>query len=174
MSEPVCRPPDVIDLAEHAWSGVMAESMAQIYALSTRILSVSHFVQVSFEADSQRLGLNSGELLVLDALFRLGAPYEASPAQLKSHFFISFAGIGKRLVRLEAQGLIERRINHADRRAQIVRLTDAGRSLLHQPTPDCEAPHVRAMERMTSEQQRRLAELLKTLHGNLEEEFARR
>jgi DNA-binding MarR family transcriptional regulator len=163
---------DAIDIAEDLWSGVASGRDAQIYALSTRILYVSSLVQASFEAGSARHGLNSGEMLVLDALFRLGAPYEASPARLKDHFFISFAGIGKRLARLEACGFIERRINDADRRGQIIRLTEAGRALLHEDIARNESPHVRALRRIAPGELGALSAMLKNLQAALEAERA--
>jgi DNA-binding MarR family transcriptional regulator len=160
--------PDPIDLAQDKWSADVSERDARIYALSTRILYVSSQVAASFEEESQRLGLNSGEVLVLDALRRLGPPYEASPAQLKAHFFISFAGIGKRLARLEERGLIERRTNAEDRRGQIVRLTETGLALLHESRAGNEAPHMQALRSLGPGQLEALSDALKALQDGIE------
>ncbi len=161
--------PDPIDLAQDKWSGDVSERDARIYALSTRILYVSSLVEASFENDAQRYGLNSGEVLVLDALRRLGPPYEASPAQLKAHFFISFAGIGKRLARLEERGFVERRTNADDRRGQIVRLTEAGLALLHESREGNEAPHIHALRSLEPDQLRALSDALKALQSGIED-----
>ena len=159
---------DPIDDAEREWRADVSERDAAIYALSTRILYVSTLVEWSFERESQEAGLNSGESLVLDALRRLGPPYEASPAQLREHFLISFAGIGKRIARLEEKGLVERRQNETDRRSQIIRLTDAGMAQLHRSGAVYDAIHARALRKLKPDEARTLARLLKKVQQEIE------
>ena len=139
---------DSIDAAESRWAEDVSPTHAHFYALSARILYVARQIQHSFEGESNRFGLNTGEALVLDALRRLGPPYEATPSRLKDHFFVSFAGIGKRLTRLEELGFIVRTRDLNDRRAQVVKLTEAGLATTR-PDYSSDAPiHIQAMARM--------------------------
>lgn len=159
---------DRIDIAEREWSFDSSERDAQLYALSTRILYVASLVEWSFERESQKHGLNSGEMLVIDALRRLGPPYEASPAQLRAHFIISFAGIGKRLTRLEQLGYVERRAHETDGRSQIIRLTDKGLALLRSSREGNEDVHTRALRNLPPGQARTLAAILRNVQQEID------
>lgn len=63
---------------------------------------------------------------VLAALRREGSPYELSPGDLTRQTLSTSATMTNRLDRLEAQGLVERQPNAADRRGVRVRLTAEG------------------------------------------------
>jgi DNA-binding MarR family transcriptional regulator len=158
--------PDTIDDAERVWAEDVSATAARIYAVSTRILSVANLVQRSFEDRSRRDGLNTGEMLVLDALRRLGPPYETTPARLKARFFISFAGIGKRIARLEELGYVERRPDPEDGRGQRIRLTPLGLEIVHGNVTGEDAAHMAALADMAPEEVEALGTLLRTLqHG---------
>lgn len=73
-----------------------------------------------------RHGLQRGEFDVLAALRRSGAPYTLTPSVLADHLMLSRAGMTSRLDRLEAAGLVERRLDADDRRSFRVRLTQRG------------------------------------------------
>ncbi|MBB4614237.1 MarR family transcriptional regulator [Novosphingobium taihuense] len=160
---------DLIDQAEKVWALADDVANARINALSTRILEVARSVERSFEAQCRARGLSTGELLVLDALHRLGLPYEATPSQLRQHFFISFAGLGKRVNALEGLGYVERSQQVTDRRSQKIRLTSNGLHLLRafdgrQNT----IPHRVAIASLESAEQEMLAMLLRKLHRKIE------
>jgi len=106
--------------------------------------------------------------MVLDALRRLGPPYESSAAQLKDHFLISFAGIGKRVQRLERLGYIVRSVNPGDRRSQTVRLTAAGLTLLRKRFRDRYAKHVRAVMQLSRTERQQLSRTLRRLQQRIE------
>lgn len=161
-------PLDPIDAAEQVWTSEVPKDDAQAYALSTRILYVASLVEWSFALEAQNLGLNIGEVLLLDALRRFGPPYEASPAQLKAHFLISFAGIGKRIERLERLSYVERRPHATDRRSQIIRLTPAGWTLLHKHETDVHSLHFNAIMKLPRADRQSLAALLKKLQKGIE------
>ena len=171
------RPPkrrereDNIDVAERLWSAEISDisrQHAQLYALSTRLLYVASLVEWSFERDSQKAGLNSGEILVLDALLRLGPPYEASPTQLRAMFFISMAGMGKRLSRLEELGYVDRRPHETDGRSQVIRLTEAGLALFRDAHVLSDEFHTRALAKLPRTELRALSSILR----NLQQEIA--
>lgn len=167
--QPHNEPPgDSIDTAEQDWTTDVSEESALIYALSTRILHVASLVERSFEGEAQRAGLNTGEMLVLDTLRRLGPPYAASPAQLKRRFLLSFAGIGKRINRLEELGYVKRGAHATDRRSQTVHLTDSGLALLYRSENDPLMPHRRSLMDLTSAELKSLSRILKKVQQGIE------
>lgn len=75
-------------------------------------------------------GLTEGEFDVLATLRRAGAPYEHAAGELADHTLVTTGGLTKRVDRLEARGLVERRAEASDARRRIVRLTPEGRDLI--------------------------------------------
>jgi DNA-binding MarR family transcriptional regulator len=94
-----------------------------IYAISMRFLLLAAHVQRGLARTAAYLDLQGGELLVLDALFQVGAPYICTPTQLKQRMPISLAGISKRIDRLQAHGLVDRLIDPDDGRGTLVRMS---------------------------------------------------
>ncbi|MBW9093292.1 MarR family transcriptional regulator [Microbacterium jejuense] len=75
-------------------------------------------------------GLSEGEFDVLATLRRAGAPYERAAGELADHTLVTTGGLTKRVDRLEARGLVERRAEASDARKRLVRLTPSGRELI--------------------------------------------
>jgi DNA-binding MarR family transcriptional regulator len=75
-------------------------------------------------------GLSEGEFDVLATLRRAGEPYERAAGELADHTLVTTGGLTKRVDRLEARGLVERRTEASDARRRIVRLTPEGRDLI--------------------------------------------
>ena len=75
-------------------------------------------------------GLSEGEFDVLATLRRAGEPFERAAGELADHTLVTTGGLTKRVDRLEARGLVERRAEASDARRRIVRLTPAGRELI--------------------------------------------
>jgi DNA-binding MarR family transcriptional regulator len=75
-------------------------------------------------------GLSEGEFDVLATLRRAGAPYERAAGELADHTLVTTGGLTKRVDRLEARGLVERRAEASDARKRLVRLTPIGRELI--------------------------------------------
>jgi DNA-binding MarR family transcriptional regulator len=78
----------------------------------------------------ERFGLGEGEVDVLAALRRAGAPYERAPGELAAHTMVTSGAISKRLDRLVDAGLVERRASDDDARRRIVALTPTGLALI--------------------------------------------
>jgi DNA-binding MarR family transcriptional regulator len=70
--------------------------------------------------------LNEGDFDVLATLRRSGAPYARPAGDLADHTMITSGGLTKRVDRLVARGLVERRPGSADARQRIIALTPAG------------------------------------------------
>ncbi|MGN8551208.1 UNVERIFIED_CONTAM: MarR family transcriptional regulator [Microbacterium sp. SLM126] len=75
-------------------------------------------------------GLTEGEFDVLATLRRAGEPYEHAAGELADHTLVTTGGLTKRVDRLEARGLVERRSEASDARRRLVRLTPEGRDLI--------------------------------------------
>ena len=78
----------------------------------------------------ERHGLGEGEFDVLAALRRAGAPYERAPVDLARHTMVTTGAMTKRVDRLVAAGLVERRPAEGDGRRRIVALTPAGLAVI--------------------------------------------
>lgn len=77
-----------------------------------------------------KYGLNEGDFDVLATLRRSGPPYARAAGDLADHTMITSGGLTKRVDRLVAKGLVERRPGAADARQRIVALTPAGLELI--------------------------------------------
>ncbi|MGX5770537.1 MarR family winged helix-turn-helix transcriptional regulator [Microbacterium trichothecenolyticum] len=75
-------------------------------------------------------GLSEGEFDVLATLRRAGAPFERGAGELADHTLVTTGGLTKRVDRLAARGLVERRAEASDARKRLVRLTPEGRNLI--------------------------------------------
>ncbi len=115
------------------------------------------------------LGLTVSQFDVLATLFR-------SPAS-----GLRMGGISERLLvtegnvtglvdRLERGGLVERRADPADRRAQRVRLTADGRALAERAIPVVEAELGRVFAGLDAEEMRRMQRLLRRARRSAEED----
>lgn len=82
------------------------------------------------EVEFRRHGLGEGEFDVLAALRRAGEPYELAAGELARHTMVTTGAATKRIDRLEAAGLVTRRVREDDQRGRVVGLTDAGRRVI--------------------------------------------
>jgi DNA-binding MarR family transcriptional regulator len=128
-------------------------------------------VQLSDDALGKELapyGLQPGWFDLLAALRRAGAPYELNPTRLMRATLLSSSGMTKRLDRMEAAGLIERRPDPNDRRGTLVRLTRRGKSLIDKAVETHVANEERLLRTLTATERRTLDGLLKQLLVELE------
>ncbi|MFL6602447.1 MAG: MarR family winged helix-turn-helix transcriptional regulator [Steroidobacteraceae bacterium] len=166
-SEPPSGKGDPIEAAAAAWATEVPGTAAEAYALVIRIVTLAGLIEHNFQLEAHSIGLSAGEVMVLDALRRLGPPYESSAALLKDHFLISFAGIGKRVQRLERLGYVVRRVNPGDRRSQTVRLTASALALLRKRFRNRYAKHVRAVMQLPATERQQLARTLRRLQQRM-------
>ena len=124
------EPRDVVDIAVDRWSAHYPQEPIRGYDVTSRILHLARSIEAGVARASAREGINAGELMVLDALYRVGPPHSITPTALRRHLLLSLAGVGKRVERLTALGLVERAPDERDRRSQLVQLSDKGRALL--------------------------------------------
>src|SRR5690606_1860932 len=94
----------------------------------------------------ERHGLNEGEFDVLATLRRAGEPFEHTPGELADHTMVTTGGMSKRLDRLEAAGLVARRVSETDGRGRVVALTERGRRVIDEAFTEHMANERRLLE----------------------------
>lgn len=112
--------------------------------------------------------LQPGWFDLLAALRRAGEPYELNPTQLMRATMLSSGGMTKRIDRLVAEGLIERRPDPSDRRGTLVGLTARGRRLIDEALPVHVANEERLLARLSARERERLDALLRKLLAALD------
>ncbi|MGV9775365.1 MarR family winged helix-turn-helix transcriptional regulator [Streptosporangium sp. NPDC003464] len=117
-----------------------------------------------------RHGLQRGEFDVLAALRRSGPPYVLIPSVLSATLMLSRAGMTNRLDRLEAAGLVERRLDPDDRRSFLVALTGEGRRVVDAAVSEHTANQVRLLSSLTPAERQTLDHLIRKLLSDVEGE----
>lgn len=112
--------------------------------------------------------LQRGWFDLLAPLRRAGAPYELSPTELMRATMVSSGGITKRLDRLEAAGLVERRPDPGDRRGTRVRLTRTGKATIDAAIETHVQNESRLLAPLTPHERAALDESLRKLLAALE------
>ncbi|NNU26082.1 MarR family winged helix-turn-helix transcriptional regulator [Isoptericola sediminis] len=108
-----------------------------------------------------RHGLGEGEFDVLATLRRAGAPYERAPGELAEHTMVTTGAMTKRIDRLVAAGLVERRAaTGGDGRRRLVALTPAGVERIDAAFTDHMANERRLVDQLSAEDQRALEGVL--------------
>ena len=107
-----------------------------------------------------RYGLGEGEFDVLAALRRAGHPFERAPGELADHTMVTTGAMTKRIDRLVARGLVERREVEQDGRRRIVALTPAGRVLIDEAFMEHMANERRLVDELHADDQAALEAIL--------------
>lgn len=95
-----------------------------------RLHRLADRLREELDVEFRRHGLGEGEFDVLAALRRAGAPYELAPGELARHTMVTTGAATKRIDRLEAAGLVSRRISDEDARGRVIALTAAGKRVI--------------------------------------------
>ena len=95
-----------------------------------RLHRLADRLREELEVEFRRFGLGEGEFDVLAALRRAGAPYELAPGELARHTMVTTGAATKRIDRLEAAGLVSRRVSDEDQRGRVIALTAAGKRVI--------------------------------------------
>ncbi|MET9336725.1 MULTISPECIES: MarR family winged helix-turn-helix transcriptional regulator [unclassified Nonomuraea] len=107
--------------------------------------------------------LEPWEFDVLTALRRAGGPYELSPGALLRATLVTSGTMTNRIDRLEQAGLVRRRPDPEDRRGVLVSLTDAGRARVDAAFADLLRRERELLAGLGGDEQKVLADLLRTL-----------
>ncbi len=112
------------------------------------------------------LGLTPGEGRTLSHAARAGAVRQTVLAERMG---VEAMTLSTALDRLEAHGLIERRLDFADRRAKLVHVTDAGQDMLDRIQPIAAGMRVDASKGIAPADWQRFLDTLKIVRANLGE-----
>jgi DNA-binding MarR family transcriptional regulator len=122
--------PDALDEIVAEWRRERPDLNVDAKHMTGRIIRLASLFQHAYVDLFEPLGLNEGDYGVLVPLRRAGVPFTLSPTELAEHRMMTTGGMTKALDRLESKGLVERLPNPADRRGSLVRLTEAGRTVV--------------------------------------------
>ena len=107
-------------------------------------------------------GINEQKWRVLRVLDEEG-PMEQTALARRACLLLS--SLTRILKTMEAEGLLQRATDSADRRKSIVSVTEKGRNLIYAHLPQAEAVFQRLQARYGAEKMERLLDLLEDLHG---------
>jgi DNA-binding MarR family transcriptional regulator len=113
-------------------------------------------------------GLSNGDFDLVAALRRQPPPYELNPGQLAAAMMVTTGATTKRIDRLEAQGLVTRRICEADGRSRLIALTDRGRATVDRLIRTHLDNEADLVSELTVDQRTELADLLARMLSILE------
>jgi DNA-binding MarR family transcriptional regulator len=164
----VDEPDDHVDEILAQWREERPDLNVAPLGLYGRLFRIVHLSDDALAKGLAPYGLQSGWFDLLAALRRVGAPYELNPTRLVRATLISSSGMTKRLDRMEAAGLIERRPDPHDRRGTLVRLTRHGKSVIDRAVKTHIGTEERLLRALTAAERRTLDGLLKNLLIHLE------
>ncbi len=162
------EPPDHLDLIVDQWRRERPDLDTDAIGTLGRVFRAAQLADAALAGSMRRYGLEQGWFDLLAALRRTGEPFELNPTALRHATMLSSGGMTKRLDRLEAAGLIERRPDPADRRGTLVRLTRKGRTLIDKAVETHVDNEKRLLGVLAKDQQRQLDRLLRELLTELE------
>jgi DNA-binding MarR family transcriptional regulator len=160
---------DRIDRIVEQWRAERPELETGPLALVGRLFLAVELAGPRLSAGLAGHGLEPGWFDLLAALRRAGAPYELSPTELMRTVMLSSGGMTKRLDRVEAAGLVERRPDPDDRRGTLVRLTAKGRRIVERAVETHVAREAEVLAPLSAAERRTLDRLLRKLLRGLGE-----
>jgi DNA-binding MarR family transcriptional regulator len=159
---------DHVDAIARQWARERPDLDVSALVLLGRLFRAAHLADAELGIRIRRHDLEPGWFDLLAALRRSGAPYELTPTGLMRTTLLSSGGITKRIDRLEADGLVERHPDPADRRGTLIRLTGRGKALIDEALAAHVANEEALLESLSPTERRRLDALLRKLLLGLE------
>ncbi|MFF1651542.1 MULTISPECIES: MarR family transcriptional regulator [unclassified Streptomyces] len=156
-------PKDAVDQILDQWRRERPDLDLSAVGVFGRLGQLSLLLTPILEGVFAQHGLRRGEFDVLAALRRSGPPYTLIPSALAKTLMLSRAGMTNRLDRLEADGLVERRLDPTDRRSFRVALTDRGHEVVDAAVTDHAANESRLLSALTPDERETLDHALRTL-----------
>jgi DNA-binding MarR family transcriptional regulator len=114
-----------------------------------------------------RHGLGEGDFDVLATLRRQGTPYALTPGELGERTMVTSGAVTKRVDRLAAKGLVERRASTTDGRSRTVVLTAEGHRVIDAAMDEHVANEARLLAGLEPDERAALGELLGRLATTL-------
>jgi DNA-binding MarR family transcriptional regulator len=154
---------DHVDRVRAQWARERPDLDTQPLAVIARLGRAARYLDQGLAELFERHGLSRADWDVLASLRRQGPPYSLSPSALYRGLMRTSGAMSQRLARIERQGLIERALDPADRRAIVVSLTANGHRLVDQIAAEHLANERQLLAPLSRKEQDTLADLLKKL-----------
>ncbi len=162
---------DFTDRVLEEWTVAQPDLDASAVGVVHRVMRLARFIDAALADVATRSGLSTkGDSDTLAALRRQAPKHELSPTQLAEAALITTGGMTSRLDRLEQAGMVERHADPNDRRAIVVRLTDAGRRTVDRVHEASLEWQRRLLKALDEGDQAQLADLLRRLLVDLGDE----
>ena len=162
--------PDHVDSIVEAWRRERPELDVTALGQLARLFRAAHLADLALVERLAGHGLQPGWFDLLAALRRAGKPYELKPTELMRATMLSSGGMTKRLDRLVAAGLVERRPDPDDRRGTLVRLTADGLRTIDSAVETHAENEERLLSALDPAERKRLDGLLRKLLAALDGE----
>ncbi|TDB89947.1 MarR family transcriptional regulator [Actinomadura sp. 7K534] len=154
---------DEVDRLVEAWNAERPDLDVRPLQVLSRVSRLARHLDRARRAVFADHDLESWEFDVLTALRRAGSPYQLSPGRLLRATLVTSGTMTNRIDRLAAAGLVERHPDPQDKRGVLVRLTDAGRTLVDAAFADLLEREQAILDSLGPGQREVLADLLRTL-----------
>lgn len=154
---------DHVDRVRAQWAREQPELDTDPIAVIARLGRAARYVDQGHADFFGQQGLSRADWDVLASLRREGPPFSLSPTALYRALMRTSGAMSQRLASLERQGLIERRLDPADRRGIVVSLTAKGRRVVDRIAAEHLANERKLLAPLSRREQEALAALLKKL-----------
>jgi DNA-binding MarR family transcriptional regulator len=154
-------PADHVDRIQDAWHRERPDLDVAPQGILGRLRRLSAHLTDELLTVYARHGLSDGEFDVLATLRRAGAPYERAPGDIARHTMVTTGAVTKRLDRLVAAGLVERRPAESDGRRRVVALTPEGLRRIDAAFAEHMANERRLVDQLAPEDQAALEAILR-------------
>lgn len=134
-----------------------------------RISRAARLLERQLSANFANHDLQQYEFDLLATLRRAGPPYQLTAGALADASMVTSGAITNRIDRLTARGLVTREADPANRRSVLVTLTGHGRRLIDQAVAAHVARENELLGVLTTQEQDRLAQLLRKLLLSLDD-----
>lgn len=161
-------PDDAVTRIQTEWARERPEVDTAPQAIIGRLHRLGAHLSREITKVYDDFGLSEGEFDVLAALRRAGSPFERGASEIADHTMVTSGAITKRVDRLVAAGLVERRTDTADGRGRRVRLTPQGLALIDEAFTAHMANEQRLIDALSQRQRDELTALLAQWLSNFE------
>lgn len=163
---------DHVDRILQQWHRERPELDTQGMGILGRIYRLAAAARGAMERTFAEHGITGPDFDVLATLRRNGPPHQLSPGALSDDLLLTSGGMTARLDRLEREGLIERAVDPADRRARLITLTDHGLQDVEAAVDAAVATQQRLVAGLSPDRRRQVDDLLRDLLAALTREAA--
>ncbi len=154
---------DAVDLIIEQWALVRPDLDVAPMEVLGRLSRASRLVEVQQDRVYAEYGLNRGEFDILATLRRAAGSTGMTAGDLARSSMVTSGAITNRIDRLIAKHHVTRDVDLANRRAVLIALTPAGRSLIDQVVTAHVENEQHLIAALTHHQQNDLADLLRQL-----------